>query len=415
MPSEKQICHCSLRCGGPDGPGRPFATKTIRKHERDDRAHNARVLLASTSTHNDLLVQVSTSSSRGVPRKRAADTEPSTDMPQRSDKRRREDDFTPAPGSGHEGLDIEPSLENEADVFDTSGDACGKTPPPEQVVRDGSSHGNSAAASSCGDGNSSEDEEEGATEMSCGRENSRDVEIPEDFSEAETPTPRFNPVLEDLKVSMSFINLLKEASLDDEIEALPSDIINQIRNPPQYPAAIDNPDHRYSLELFLSLTNASVDEYNGARRAYLRRHPNSEVLSFHAVKKLVCELSGIVEVKRDMCDNSCIGFTGPYRNLEHCPYCGESRYEPAAARGKGSRTKRPRKQFTTILLGPQIQAQRRGPETSRLMQYREKCTRAVLDELEANSGIKQSPFSDYIDGSDYLEAVQDGRIAPDDS
>ncbi|KAI5896870.1 uncharacterized protein SCHCODRAFT_01200310 [Schizophyllum commune H4-8] len=247
------------------------------------------------------------------------------------------------------------------------------------------------------------------------REDARASAVPEGLQDVETQAPRFNPVLHDIQVSLRFIELLKEAALDSTIEPLPADVINQIRNPPLAVAEVDDPDTRYSLELFFALTNASKDEYNNSRAAYLRRHPEGSVLSFYAVKKLVRELSGIVEVKRDMCDNSCIGYTGAYRELDACPYCGESRYEPCPQSGPGSRTKHPRKQFTTLLLGPQIQAQRRGPETSHLMRYRQRCTEAVLEELNANEGVRTSPYRDYIDGAAYLEAVDDGRISPDDS
>ena len=33
-------------------------------------------------------------------------------------------------------------------------------------------------------------------------------------------------------------------------------------------------------------------------------------------------------MEHDMCINSCLAYTGPYKHLEICPECGEPRYEP---------------------------------------------------------------------------------------
>ena len=68
------------------------------------------------------------------------------------------------------------------------------------------------------------------------REDLRDASIPEGLLDAETPTPRFNPVLNDLKISQSFIELLEKAALESDVEPLPSDVIQQLRNPPSPPS-----------------------------------------------------------------------------------------------------------------------------------------------------------------------------------
>ena len=115
------------------------------------------------------------------------------------------------------------------------------------------------------------------------REDSRDIDPPDELLDADTPAPRFNPVLDDLKVSQNFIELLQQATLDSDVEPLPEDVIQQLRNPPLHTLTVDDPDQRYSLDLFFALTDASVDAYNDSRAAYLRRHPDSNILSYHEV------------------------------------------------------------------------------------------------------------------------------------
>lgn len=104
------------------------------------------------------------------------------------------------------------------------------------------------------------------------------------------------------------------------------------------------------------MTNASEETYNACRNAILCRYPDSGVLSYYAVKKLVAEITGVVAVYDDMCINSCHAFTGPFAHLESCIICGEARYDATQLAATGR--KAPRQQFCTILLGPQLQALR---------------------------------------------------------
>lgn len=52
-----------------------------------------------------------------------------------------------------------------------------------------------------------------------------------------------------------------------------------------------------------------------------------ELPSLHQIKKIVAELSGVEEMMHDMCINTCVGFTGPFGDLQHCPECGEAQYD----------------------------------------------------------------------------------------
>ncbi|KAH7916883.1 hypothetical protein BV22DRAFT_1027281, partial [Leucogyrophana mollusca] len=135
--------------------------------------------------------------------------------------------------------------------------------------------------------------------------------------------------------------------------------------------------------------------------------------SHYQVKKLITELTGIEPIICDCCINTCIGYTGPFSQLDHCPTCGEARYDQEKLLETGGKVKVPRKRFPTICLGPQLQAMYRDPEKARDMHYRRERTQEIFNELDDNEGIKQA-YNDFLDGSDYLEAVADGRIKDED-
>ncbi|KAJ3816424.1 hypothetical protein F5880DRAFT_1494316, partial [Lentinula raphanica] len=190
----------------------------------------------------------------------------------------------------------------------------------------------------------------------------------------------------EIHITNKFIDALKKASLESELEPLDAEFIQQLRAPLQEEVTITNPDHRLSIDLFLSVTNAAEETYNSVRSAILRRYPDSDILSFYKVKNLVTSLSGVKPIYRDMCVNSCVGLTGPFSELEVCPYCGEDRYEKRneAAADDTEEVEKPsksRKQFCTIPIGPQLQALWRSPQGAQSMKYRKMCTEYAIKEL----------------------------------
>jgi hypothetical protein len=48
------------------------------------------------------------------------------------------------------------------------------------------------------------------------------------------------------------------------------------------------------------------------------------------------------------------------------------------------------------------------------MRYRKRCTEAILEELRQQNGKRTSPYRDFFDGIDYIEAVRAGKITLDD-
>ena len=136
--------------------------------------------------------------------------------------------------------------------------------------------------------------------------------------------PPFVPVIDDISISMKFIEHVKNSSLEDYLD---QDAIDRLQNPPEQELTLDDPNHRYSIELFLAITTASEATYNAIRLATLHRYPDSGMLTYYRVKRLVSELSGVVPILTDMWINSSVGYTQPFAELTNCPMCSQDHYK----------------------------------------------------------------------------------------
>jgi hypothetical protein len=217
------------------------------------------------------------------------------------------------------------------------------------------------------------------------------------------------PHVEELRLSLEFIDALKRASLDDG--NLDEGVVNMLRNPPQEPLDASDPDLRLSLDLFLATMNASEDSYRSAAEGICRRHPDDDILSYERIRKKVAEMSGVHPITHHMCINTCIAYTGPYSDLDKCPLCAESRYEKRCVGRKTVNIAR--QEFHTIPIGPLLQAFWRTSEGAQRMRHRSQRTETILAEMRANGG-RLSVYDDFYHGQDYLDAVQRGDITKDD-
>ncbi|KAJ6611698.1 hypothetical protein B0H10DRAFT_1808959, partial [Mycena sp. CBHHK59/15] len=93
--------------------------------------------------------------------------------------------------------------------------------------------------------------------------------------------------IEDLQIALDFIEAIKNASLDNG--DLDPETLARLRHPPEEILDLSDPALRYSLDLFLATTHASKKAYTDSRTAYLRRHPDNEVLSLTEIKRKVAE------------------------------------------------------------------------------------------------------------------------------
>ncbi|KDQ09613.1 hypothetical protein BOTBODRAFT_178841 [Botryobasidium botryosum FD-172 SS1] len=217
-------------------------------------------------------------------------------------------------------------------------------------------------------------------------------------------------LIDEHRIVTAYIQALENASLDHE--NLPPDVLQRLRFP-EKPPSVDDPDILLSLRLYLSSPNIAVGTYSAIREAILLRHPAHPILSFDQVKKKIAEITGVVSVVEDMCINLCMAYTGPlFSPLDKCHYCGEPRYDLAVLAESNGKTKRPRQVYHTMLLGPQLQAQRSTPEGAREMLYRLQETERILREMKENGHILK--YKDALCGEQYLKAVERGEIGPYD-
>lgn len=219
--------------------------------------------------------------------------------------------------------------------------------------------------------------------------------------------------IEHVKIAQQFIDEISSATLENG--KLDDDVIERLRRPEEGPVDISDPNIRLALDLFIACENSSQQTYTDARQAFLRRLPETELLSYHLVKKLVAEISGVVSVKDDMCINSCHAFTGPFALLDSCSICAEPRYDPIQFGLTGKKV--PRQQACTILLGPQVQALRRSAEGSEAMRYRDKKIQEILEILDPakNLDLDSFVYDDLFCGSDILDLAENLQLTSDDT
>ena len=211
--------------------------------------------------------------------------------------------------------------------------------------------------------------------------------------------------LNEMKTTLAFIEALRIASLDDPCANLDDNVLGRLQNPPMEPVDIGDDNILAGLDLFLGTINFPQDAYINSREVMMRRHPEDKIPSFDQIKRIVAEITGVVPIVHHMCVNSCIAFTGPFSELDKCPYCNEDRYD--------SNTNAARQELHTIPLGPQLQSLFRDPKGAESMSYRRRETKATISTLQQNNG-QLEVYSDFIHGSEYLTAVREGWITDDD-
>ncbi|KAF9494662.1 hypothetical protein BDN71DRAFT_1483024 [Pleurotus eryngii] len=209
----------------------------------------------------------------------------------------------------------------------------------------------------------------------------------------------------DIDTTLRFIELLRSATLEES--GMDPDDIEMLRKPAEYPLQIDDPDLLLGIKIYKACSLASEATYNSTRHAIIEHFPNCKMPTLDQVKRAVKNLSGVKPIVHHMCEKSCLAFTGPFEDLDHCPKCLSPRYtKPGSLE--------PRKTFSTIPLGPQIQALYCDAVSARKMKYQREKTAKVLTELRTTRG-QILEYNDYISGCEYLDAVQAGLIKDNDT
>ena len=251
--------------------------------------------------------------------------------------------------------------------------------------------------------NSSDDEnEEIATgDDEEGRDDEdEDVELP--FVSTDDPWPQ--PTLPKLALAKDMIENIKGARLEDDLD---EEMLAKLRCPPEEPEMLDKKT-LFSISIFNNLLSHSEKTYHDITNT-IRQFTGLELDSYHVVKKKIEDATTVTQLRIDMCTNSCVAFTGPFKELDKCPKCNENRYEE----NRKTKKMQPRRQFYTIPVGPLIQAMWRTPEGADRMRYRDRKTTEIIKTIHATGKIPT--YEDVLHGSEYLDACREGRIGPDDT
>ena len=86
-----------------------------------------------------------------------------------------------------------------------------------------------------------------------------------------------------LQRSMSFIQAIRNASLDDGI-GLTDEALEQLRNPPKEPLRVDDQYTELALSMFIVLKHSSESTYEKIQKAINKCFPDAELPSFHRTK-----------------------------------------------------------------------------------------------------------------------------------
>jgi hypothetical protein len=207
------------------------------------------------------------------------------------------------------------------------------------------------------------------------------------------------PVLPKLQIAMAYINLLRGATNAD----LPGDVLARVYAPLQEVFNLDDANHRQSIQIFLACD--SRQGYIDMCASVQERNPEYELLSWAQVETKLAAWTGIHLQRHDMCVKSCIGFTGPYKDLNNCPTCAQPR------RDESGRT---RKEFFTFPVVTQLQARYASPARARAMRYGVRALQANLDRVRANNDEPCGPYADVFSGTNFIAARDEGRIKDDD-
>ncbi|KAK7026732.1 hypothetical protein VNI00_015505 [Paramarasmius palmivorus] len=135
----------------------------------------------------------------------------------------------------------------------------------------------------------------------------------------------FNEIVEEnLDQIHAMCDYIKNYDFDEERKQWTEDQWEQFYNPPQTLLDLDtDPDLRLSIEFYLALSHSSEETYAQIRQAYIRRHPDTRLLSYDQVRRRLQSITGIFPLHIDKCKNNRMAFIGPFAELNSCSECGE--------------------------------------------------------------------------------------------
>lgn len=133
-----------------------------------------------------------------------------------------------------------------------------------------------------------------------------------------------------------------------------------------------------------SLFNFSEVAYYGINEAYVKKD-----LSLYKVKKSLERITGLVPIFYDMCENSCICYTGIYESFQSCPLCESSRYDS---------TNKPKKVMPYLSIKKRLEIQYNNKVRAEELLYRHQYIN--------NKDIDSEDLEDIFDGKIYKELLE---------
>jgi hypothetical protein len=220
------------------------------------------------------------------------------------------------------------------------------------------------------------------------------------------------PTLQKMRSAVDFIRMVKEATLASQFDA---EELAELLAPQEHTTTPpDDPILRLSLLNYISFLGYPQSAYEVARQNNHQCYPDIDLLSHYRIERQARLLSGVITWEHHMCVRSCAGFTGPFTDLERCPYCGEPCYEQKDLEESDGERKVPRQVFTTFPVGPQLQAHWKHPQTAKDMYYRWEKTQEMKEERR-RSDDPLDIYDDILCGKAYIDLVDEGTIGEYDT
>lgn len=113
-------------------------------------------------------------------------------------------------------------------------------------------------------------------------------------------------------------------------------------------------------------------------------------LSLYKIKKYLNDITGLIPVFYDMCENSCICYTGQYESYQNCPICDSARLDIR---------KKPKKIMPYLSIIDRLQIQFNNENRAKELLYRY--------EYIMNKEQDDNDLDDIFDGKIYKELVQE--------
>ncbi|KAF9219886.1 hypothetical protein BS17DRAFT_769761 [Gyrodon lividus] len=135
-----------------------------------------------------------------------------------------------------------------------------------------------------------------------------------------------------------------------------------------------------------------------------------DYLSFKAMESLIKKYTGVEYILHNMCEDSCMAFTGPFYDCNNCPTCGKSHWDTMKLQESNSQSKVPIRKFPTILLGPQLQARYCDPQSACDMHWLHNKSDEIIKKIRQIGRI--DIIEDIAMGWDFLGVKLNGDIKP---